>query len=107
MQGLKEPGKARASVFYSRYFVNLPLFRENPEIANEQQPNNADDDLRSCFKNLQLAQYGVKNRLKMLIYSHVNGASSPIFALSCTQPSNFKTASKMEKLLEYPYNTPH
>jgi hypothetical protein len=25
--------------------------------------------LRSCFKNPQLAQYGVKNRLKMLIYS--------------------------------------
>jgi hypothetical protein len=25
--------------------------------------------LRNCFKNPQLAQYGVKNRLKMLIYS--------------------------------------
>jgi hypothetical protein len=25
--------------------------------------------LRSCFKIPQLAQYGVKNRLKMLIYS--------------------------------------
>jgi hypothetical protein len=32
----------------------------------EQVP---ETDLRSCFKITQLAQYGVKNRLKMLIYS--------------------------------------
>ncbi len=30
--------------------------------------------IRSCFKILQLAHHGVKNRLKMLIYAHVNRA---------------------------------
>jgi hypothetical protein len=49
--------------------------------------------LRSCFKTPHLAPYGVKNRLKMLIYSHVNCASSPVLALSRTHLSNFKTAS--------------
>ena len=33
----------------------------------------------------------------MLIYSHVNCAFSPIFALSCTQLSNFKTASNADR----------
>ncbi len=50
--------------------------------------------LRSCFKTLQLAHDGVKNRLKMLIYPLANCAFSPIFALSCTHLNNFKTASK-------------
>jgi hypothetical protein len=49
--------------------------------------------IRSRFKTTQLAPYGVKNRLKMLIYSYVNCASSPIFALSCTHLSNFETTS--------------
>jgi hypothetical protein len=40
------------------------------------------------FKIPQQALYGVKNRLKMLIYFIVNGAFSPIFALSCTHLSN-------------------
>jgi hypothetical protein len=35
--------------------------------------------LRSCFKISQLARYGVINRFKMLIYSRVNGAFSPIY----------------------------
>ncbi len=49
--------------------------------------------LRSCFKTPQLARYGVINRFKMLIYSHVNCAFSPIYALSRTHLRNFTTAS--------------
>jgi hypothetical protein len=54
--------------------------------------------LRSCFKILQLARYGVINWLEMLIYSCVNCAFSPIYALSRTHLMNFKTASnRMDK----------
>jgi hypothetical protein len=47
-----------------------------------------------CYKTPQLARFGVINRFKMLIYSRVNGAFSPIYALSRTHLRDFKTASK-------------
>jgi hypothetical protein len=50
--------------------------------------------LRSCLKISQLARYGVINRFEMLIYSRVNCAFSPIYALSRTHLRNFKTASE-------------
>jgi hypothetical protein len=50
--------------------------------------------LRSCFKIPQLARYDVINRIEMLIYSRVNCAFSPIYALSRTHLRNFKTASQ-------------
>jgi hypothetical protein len=49
--------------------------------------------VRGCFKTPQLARYGVINRFEMLIYSHVNYAFSPIYALSRTHLRGFKTAS--------------
>jgi len=41
------------------------------------------------LKNPQAAHYGVKNRLKMLVYWRVHSAFSPILALSCTRLSLF------------------
>jgi hypothetical protein len=49
--------------------------------------------LEAVLKPPQLARYGVINRLEMLIYSRVNGAFSPIYALSRTHLRNLKTAS--------------
>jgi hypothetical protein len=51
--------------------------------------------LRSCFKISQLAQYGVKKSALNAHLLPVNCALSPIFALSCTHLSNFKTVSKL------------
>jgi hypothetical protein len=42
----------------------------------------------------QLAPYGVKNQLKMLIYSRVNRAHLEVFALSRGLPKDFTLASK-------------
>ncbi len=50
--------------------------------------------LRSCFKIPQLARYGVTNRFKMLIYTHVNCAFSQIYALSRTHLRDFRRAYK-------------
>jgi hypothetical protein len=54
----------------------------------------AREEMRCCFKTPQPARYEVMNRFKMLIYSRVNGAFSPIYVLSRTHLMNFKTASK-------------
>jgi hypothetical protein len=54
----------------------------------------AREEIRSCFKTPQPARYDVMNRFKMLMYSRVNGAFSPIYVLSRTHLMNFKTTSK-------------
>lgn len=46
------------------------------------------------LKPLSLRKFSVKNRVEMVIYSYVNCAFSPIFALFCTHLRGFKKISK-------------
>ena len=57
--------------------------------------------LRSCFKIIQAAHYGVKNHLRILIYSQINCAFSPNFVLSCTHLNNFKSAANKAVILGF------
>jgi hypothetical protein len=66
------------------------MFQSNSRLRPIAGESKTQIGLRSCFKILQLARYGVTNRLEMLIYSCVNCAFSPIYALSRTHPRNLK-----------------